>query len=203
MKKGGLVLIVILGFIFLIGVGSCTFYTNAYNQMVSLDEGVSGAWAQVQNVYQRRLDLIPNLVETVKGYAAHEATVFSDIAEARSRVGGVVKISSDDLNDPVKMEEFQEAQNSLSGALQRLLVVSENYPELKADQNFLALQDQLEGTENRISVERSKFNERVTEYNTFIRSFPKNFIANMAGFQIKDKFIADSAAQNAPSVSFN
>ncbi|MBR6566365.1 MAG: LemA family protein, partial [Spirochaetaceae bacterium] len=185
-----------------IGVAGCQFYSGNYNRMVELDEAVSGSWAQVQNVYQRRMDLIPNLVETVKGYAAHESQVYSDIAEARSKVGGVVQISAADLEDPEKLRQFQEAQNSLGGALQRLLSVTENYPQLKADQNFLALQDQLEGTENRITVERGRFNEAVTAYNTFIRKFPQNIIANMSGFRQKEKFTADAATQTAPKVSF-
>ena len=126
MKTGVKVLLIVVGIIVLIGVGGCQFYSGNYNKMVELEEQVSGAWAQVQNVYQRRMDLIPNLVETVKGYAAHESQVYSDIAEARSKVGGVVQISAADLEDPAKLQQFQEAQNSLGGALQRLLSVTEN-----------------------------------------------------------------------------
>lgn len=202
MKTGLKVLLIVVGIIVVVGVAGCQFYSGNYNKMVELDEAVSGSWAQVQNVYQRRMDLIPNLVETVKGYAAHESQVYSDIAEARSKVGGVVQISAADLEDPEKLRQFQEAQNSLGGALQRLLSVTENYPQLKADQNFLALQDQLEGTENRITVERGRFNEAMTAYNTFIRKFPQNIIANMSGFRQKEKFTADAAAQTAPKVSF-
>ncbi|MBR5867301.1 MAG: LemA family protein [Spirochaetaceae bacterium] len=203
MKDSLKTLLIVIGVIVVICIGGCSFYSGNYNKMVELDEQVSGAWAQVQNVYQRRYDLIPNLVETVKGYASHESQVFSDIAEARSKVGGVIQISSEDLDDPAKMKAFQEAQNTLGGALQRLLSVTENYPALQANQNFLALQDQLEGTENRITVERGRYNDSVTAYNTFIRKFPQNIIANMSGFRQKEKFSADSAAQTAPKVSFD
>ncbi|AEE15718.1 LemA family protein [Treponema brennaborense] len=202
MKSGTKILLVVVGLLVVLGIAGCQFYSGTYNKMVALDEQVSGQWAQVQNVYQRRLDLIPNLVATVKGYASHESQVFTQIAEARAKAGGVVQISAADLDDPAKMKQFQEAQSSLGGALQRLLAVTENYPELKANENFLALQDQLEGTENRITVERGRFNESVTSYNTFIRQFPKNIIANMSGFRTKEKFSADSAAQSAPAVSF-
>lgn len=202
MKAGLKTLLIAVGIVVVVCVAGCGFYSGNYNKMVELDEQVSGAWAQVQNVYQRRYDLIPNLVETVKGYASHESQVFSDIAEARSKVGGVIQLSASDLDDPAKLRAFQEAQNSLGGALQRLLSVTENYPQLQANQNFLALQDQLEGTENRITVERGRFNDAVTEYNTFVRKFPQNIIANMSGFRQKEKFGADSAAQSAPRVSF-
>ncbi|MBO5137849.1 MAG: LemA family protein [Spirochaetaceae bacterium] len=202
MSGGTKVLLVVIGVIVLLCVVGCSFYTSSYNKMVTLDEKVSEQWAQVQNQYQRRYDLIPNLVETVKGYASHESQVFTDIADARSKVGGVVQISAEDLNDPAKLQQFQEAQNSLGGALQRLLSVTENYPELQANQNFLALQDQLEGTENRIATARQDFNSAVTSYNTAIRKFPQNIIANMSGFTQKAKFEAGSSAQSAPSVSF-
>lgn len=203
MSKGLKTTLIIIGVLVVFLIGGCSYYSNTYNKMITLDESVSGAWAQVQNVYQRRYDLIPNLVETVKGYAAHESQVYADIAEARSKAGGVIQLSARDLEDPAVLEQFQAAQASLSGALQRLLAVTENYPELKADQNFLALQDQLEGTENRITVERGRFNESVTAYNTYIRSFPNNIIANMSGFRVKEKFAADVAAQSAPVVSFD
>ena len=167
-----------------------------------MDESVKGQWGQVENVYQRRFDLIPNLVATVKGYAKHESEVFTQIAEARSKAGGVMNVSADVLNNPETFKKFQQAQSELSGALQRLLVVQEKYPELKADQNFLALQDQLEGTENRIAVERGRFNDVVKQYNVFIRQFPNSIIANMSGFREKAYFAADEAAQKAPAVSF-
>jgi LemA protein len=202
MKKGLVGLLVAIAVIVVIGFSIYGFFAGNYNSMVTMEEGVKGQWAQVQNVYQRRLDLIPNLVATVKGYAKHEASVFSEIAEARSRAGGVMNISDEVLNDPESFARFQKAQGELGSALQRLLVVTENYPNLKADQNFLALQDQLEGTENRITVERKRYNEAVQQYNTFIKLFPRSFIANMSGFKAKAYFTADEAAQKAPEVSF-
>ena len=173
-----------------------------YNRMVSLDEGVSAAWAQVENVYQRRMDLIPNLVETVKGYAAQEQDTFTALAEARSRAGGVLEVDENLLNSPEAFARFQQAQDGLGAALQRLLVVTENYPNLKSNQNFLALQDQLEGTENRIAVERRRFNEAVRTYNTVIRRFPQMIFARMAGFESKPYFEASPGAESAPAVEF-
>lgn len=170
--------------------------------MVALEESVTASWAQVQNQYQRRLDLVPNLVSTVKGYATHEERVFKEVTDARSKAGGVVQVSDDILNDPEKLKKFQEAQDQLSGSLQRLLAVSENYPELKANENFLSLQDQLEGTENRIATERKRFNDTVKTYNTYIRRFPNNMIAGMFGFDKKAFFQADENAQTAPKVEF-
>jgi LemA protein len=170
--------------------------------MVTLDEGVNAAWAQVENVYQRRMDLIPNLVETVKGYAAHEQETLTALTEARSRAGGVMNIDEDLLNDPEAFARFQQAQDSLGSALQRLLMVTENYPDLKANQNFLALQDQLEGTENRIAVERMRFNEAVRAYNTTIRRFPQSIIANITGFDKKPYFESADGAEVAPEVKF-
>jgi len=170
--------------------------------MVQKSETVDAAWAQVQNQYQRRFDLIPNLVNTVKGYASHESEVFTNIADARSRAGGVLQVSDEVLNNPESFARFQQAQNELGSALQRLLVITENYPELKADQNFLALQDQLEGTENRIGTERKRFNDVVQDYNTFIRQFPRVIIANMSGFTAKQYFAAGTEAQSAPQVQF-
>lgn len=191
-----------VGVIAVISIVIFRFFGGTYNTMVSYDEQISAQWAQVQNQYQRRYDLIPNLVSTVKGYAKHESEVFTQIAEARSKAGGVVNVNSSVLDNPEEFEKFQKAQNELSSSLQRLLVVSENYPELKADQNFLALQDQLEGTENRIAVERQRFNETVQRYNRYIRSFPKNIIANMNGFEKKAYFSAADSAQSAPQVEF-
>ena len=173
-----------------------------YNRMVGLDEAVSAAWAQVENVYQRRMDLIPNLVETVKGYAAQEQDTFTALAEARSRAGGVLEVDESLLNSPEAFARFQQAQDGLGAALQRLLVVTENYPDLKSNQNFLALQDQLEGTENRIAVERRRFNEAVRTYNTVIRRFPQMIFARMAGFESKPYFEASAGAENAPAVDF-
>ncbi|MGI5058507.1 LemA family protein [Treponema pectinovorum] len=178
------------------------FFAGNYNKMVTLDESVTSAWSQVENQYQRRLDLIPNLVSTVKGYASHEKEVFEQVAEARSRAGGIVKVDSAILEDSKKLAEYQKIQNELGASLQRLLAISENYPQLKANQNFLALQDELAGTENRISVERKRFNDAVRSYNSFIRKFPQNIIANMNGFEKKAYFEAETAASKAPTVSF-
>ena len=183
-----------------LGLFSC--YKNTYNSLVSLDEGVSSQWAEVQNQYQRRLDLIPNLVSTVKGYAKHESDVFTQVAEARASAGGQVNISDQVLNDPNAFAKYQEVQDNLSSSLQRLLMVTENYPELKADQNFLSLQDQLEGTENRITVARNRYNDAARSYNTKVRSFPSNIIASMSGFVTKSYFAASSEAQSAPKVEF-
>lgn len=179
-----------------------SFFAGNYNKMVTLEENVSSAWSQVENQYQRRLDLIPNLVSTVKGYASHEEEVFTQVTQARSRAGGIVNIDSSITDNPEKMAEFQKVQGELSSSLQRLLAVTENYPELKANENFLALQDELSGTENRISTERRRFNEAAKAYNTFIRKFPANIIANMNGFEKKAYFEADSSAAKAPSVQF-
>ena len=176
--------------------------SGTYNSMIELDEQVKQQWAQVENQYQRRYDLIPNLVETVRGYAKHESDVLTQVTEARASVGGMIKIDESILEDEEKMAQFQKIQDSLSGALQRLLSVTENYPELKANQNFLALQNQLEGTENRISIERKRYNETAQEYNTKIRRFPNAFIANMFGFKTKAYFSAAVEAQTAPKVEF-
>ena len=202
MSKGIKTLLIVVAVIVVIGMGLYSFFGGNYNKIVVLDESVKSQWGQVQNVYQRRLDLIPNLVATVKGYAAHESEVFSQIAEARSKAGGVMQVSDEVLNNPESFKKFQKAQSELSGALQRLLVVTENYPVLKADQNFLALQDQLEGTENRIAVERKNYNDIVKSYNVFIKQFPQSIIANMNGFRTKEYFTADEAASEAPAVSF-
>ncbi len=177
-------------------------FKNSYNRMVQYNEGVKSAWSQVENVYQRRFDLIPNLVETVKGYAAHESETLNSVAEARSKAGGVMNISDEVLKDPEAFKRFQQAQSELSGALQRLMVISEQYPDLKANQNFLALQDQLEGTENRIAVERKRFNDVVRIYNTYIKQFPRIIIANMAGFDESPYFEASDGADKVPEVKF-
>lgn len=170
--------------------------------MVTADEGVKAAWSQVENVYQRRFDLIPNLVNTVKGYASHEEKVFTEIAEMRSKAGGVINVSDEVLNNPESFEKFQKVQSELGGALQRLISVAENYPELKANENFRDLQSQLEGTENRIAVERKRFNEAVQAYNLLTRRFPQAMLANMFGFREKSYFKADEQAATAPKVSF-
>lgn len=181
---------------------SSFFYGCGYNTLVQLDEKVNQAWSQVENQYQRRADLIPNLVKTVEGYADFERGVLIEVTELRSKVGQV-KISADDLGDEEKFKKFQEAQDQLSGALSRLLVVAENYPQLKANENFLALQTQLEGTENRIAVERKKFNEAVQEYNTTIRSFPTLITAKLFGFSEKQYFKSAPGTEKVPDVNFD
>ena len=180
----------------------CGITYSSYNKLVLLDEETSSAWSQVENQYQRRYDLIPNLVNTVKGYAKHEEPVLKELTEARSKAGGVISVDSSILDDPEKMAEFQKVQNELGASLQRLLAVTENYPELKANQNFLALQDELEGTENRISVERKRFNDSVKAYNSTMRRFPMNLLAGMFGFEKKNYFAAEAAAAKAPEVQF-
>ena len=202
MGKGIKTLLIVVAVVAVLGFAIYQFFGGNYNKMVAMDEEVMSQWGQVENVYQRRLDLIPNLVETVKGYAKHESKVFTDIAEARSKAGGVMKVSDEVLNDPAAFKRFQQAQGELGSALQRLLVVTENYPDLKANANFMALQDQLEGTENRITVERKRFNDVVKTYNTFIRQFPRSIVANMNGFRAKAYFEAADGAEKAPQVSF-
>ena len=173
---------------------------NTYNSLVSSSEEVSAAWAQVENVYQRRADLIPNLVATVKGYAEHESETLAAVVEARSKATSVT-ISPEELNEE-SIAAFQAAQNNLSGALGRLIAIAENYPELKASQNFSELQAQLEGTENRISVERQKFNDTALAYNKQVKMFPSNIVASIFGSEQKGYFKAAEGAQNAPVVEF-
>lgn len=171
-----------------------------YNTIQQKDEAVTAAWSQVLNVYQRRADLVPNLVATVKGYAAHEQQVLTQVTEARSRVGSI-NVNAD---DPASLAQFQQAQGKLQSAIGRLLLVSENYPQLKADQNFLQLQAQLEGTENRITVERQRYIQTVQDYNTFIRQFPNNLTAMVFGHDAKPNFTVDNEQQirQAPQVDF-
>jgi LemA protein len=196
MKKS-LVIGIVIVVVVLILIGSLSGW---YNKMVQMDEGVSESWSQVENVYQRRLDLIPNLVATVKGYAEHERETLEGVIEARSKA---TSVSIDPKNlDAASLEKFQEAQSGLSSALSRLMVVVERYPDLKANQNFLELQAQLEGTENRIAVERRRFNEVTRTYNTYIRRFPQNLMAGMFGFEKKAYFEADAQASQAPKVEF-
>ncbi|MBI4353131.1 MAG: LemA family protein [Candidatus Omnitrophica bacterium] len=196
MNKGMAAGLVLAGAAALGGLG----LVGAYNGLVALDEGVKQAWAQVENVYQRRLDLIPNLVETVKGYAAHEKSTFLAVTEARAKAARV--LSPDVINDPQKFQAFQESQLALSSALSRLLVVVEKYPDLKASGNFLSLQTQLEGTENRIAVERGRFNEAARTFNTRFRRFPTNVIGRSFGFKMKEYFNAEEGAKTAPRVAF-
>ena len=173
---------------------------GTYNTMVTQDEGVKTAWSQVENQYQRRMDLIPNLVNTVKGYATHEKETLEGVVSARAEATKTT-IDPSNLNEE-SMKKFQAAQGELSSALSRLMLVIERYPDLKANQNFSELQAQLEGTENRISVERKRFNETAQSYNTYIRRFPTNILAGMFGFQPKAYFSAESGAEKAPKVEF-
>jgi LemA protein len=173
-----------------------------YNTLVSLEEGVNSAWAQVENQYQRRADLIPNLVKTVEGAANFEKGVLTEVTEMRSKVGQM-KLTVDDLNDAEKFAAYQKAQDNLSNALSRLLVVTENYPDIKSTENFKMLQTQLEGTENRITVERKKFNEAVQQFNTEARSFPTVIMAKIFGFKEKQYFKGKEGSENAPDVKFN
>ena len=173
---------------------------KAYNNLVAGEETVSTAWAQVENVYQRRADLIPNLVATVKGYAQHEQNTFEAVTEARANATGM-HVDASNLT-PEQISQFQNAQGQLSTALGRLLAISENYPELKANENFKDLQAQLEGTENRISTERMKFNEAAKKFNVSVRRFPANIIAGIFGFQTKGYFEAAEGASTAPKVEF-
>lgn len=173
---------------------------NGYNNMVSMNEQVKQQWAQVENVYQRRSDLIPNLVNTVKGVANFEKSTLTQVIEARAKATAV-NINPQNLNAQ-SLKEFQSAQDNLSSSLSRLMVVVERYPDLKANQNFLDLQAQLEGTENRITVERGKFNESAQAYNVYIRQFPRNIFAKMFGFEEKAYFEAQKGSEKAPSVQF-
>ena len=172
------------------------------NHMVDLEEEVNSSWAQVQNQYQRRYDLIPNLVEAVKGFASQEKSVLLGVTEARAKAGGIFNITPQILNDPQAFAQFQQVQEGLGTALQQLMVVIERYPELKSDQNFLQLQAQLEGIENRISVERRRFNEQVQKYNKYVRTIPNNLIAGIAGFNRKAYFQEVGQAEEEPKVQF-
>jgi LemA protein len=201
MKKSTIIILAVVGVILLIGILLFGWGTRVYNSLVKQDESVNEAWAQVQNQYQRRADLVPNLVEVVKGYAAHEKEVFQKVAEARASVGKL-QVTPEILNDPQLFQKFQEAQAGLSSWLSRLIAVAENYPQLKANENFLQLQAQLEGTENRISVERKRFNEVVQGYNVKVRTFPASIIAGMMGFAQKQYFRADEGAEKVPKVQF-
>lgn len=195
MKKTWIIITVIL--VIAIAV---VYSISSYNSLVSQEESVSTAWSNVENQYQRRADLIPNLVNTVKGYAAHEKETLDAVVSARSKATQA-QISIDDLT-PEKLQAYQRAQGEIGAALGRLLAITENYPDLKANENFQALQAQLEGTENRISVERRKFNETAKSYNTNIRRFPKNIIAGLFGFEKRPYFEASEGTETAPEVKF-
>ena len=193
MKKSTIIIIAVLAIVAIWGVSS-------YNGLVKMDEGVNTAWSNVENQYQRRADLIPNLVNTVKGYAAHEKETLEAVMSARSKATQMT-IDADNLT-PEKLQEYQKAQGEIGSALGRLLAITENYPDLKANENFKELQAQLEGTENRISVERRNFNEVAREYNTSIRTFPKTIIAGMCGLEKRPYFEAEEGANKAPEVKF-
>jgi LemA protein len=197
MNKAYIIIGVILLFAFIV-VG---WGISVYNGLVTADEAVKSAWSQVENQYQRRYDLIPNLVETVKGYAKQEREVLENVTNARASVGQL-KVTPEVLRDPEAFARFQRAQDGLSSALSRLLVVAENYPNLKSNENFMTLQSQLEGTENRISVERRRFNEVVQNFNVRIRRFPGSIIASFAGFKEAQYFQAATEAEKPPQVKF-
>ena len=196
MKKS-LIVIIVLALVVVIFYG---FFKSTYNTMVQNSEQVDASWAQVQNVYQRRADLIPNLVSTVKGYAAHEQEVLTGVVEARAKATSV-NLNAENLTE-ANMKAFQQAQEGLSGALSRLMVVVERYPDLKANQNYLQLQGQLEGIENDIRASRQTFNTAINSYNTKVRSFPMNILGSLFGFKAKEGFKADEGADKAPKVEF-
>ncbi|MEG1738569.1 MAG: LemA family protein [Odoribacter sp.] len=196
MNKGYIILIVIAVIILSI----FFWFKGTYNGMVNRSEGVSAQWSNVENQYQRRLDLIPNLVSTVKGYAAHEENTLTEVVNARAKATQM-QINVDNL-DEASLQKLNKVQGELSSALSRLMAISESYPDLKANQNFLDLQAQLEGTENRIAVERRKFNETARSYNAYIRQFPQNILAGMFSFTVKPYFEANAGAENAPKVEF-
>ena len=200
MKKGCLISVIIIAVIAFFAVSLIIWGTRVYNNMVTMNEGVTSQWGNVETAYQRRADLIPNFVNTVKGAANFEQTTLTQVIEARAKATQV-------SIDPTKMtaenmQQFQQAQGQLSSALGRLMVVMEQYPELKATQNFRDLQVELEGTENRISVERRKFNDMAREFNTYIKTFPQNFLSGMFGFDAKPYFEAQEGAEKAPEVKF-
>ena len=192
MSKGLKIVLIVLAVIIIGVIVIAMSLKNTYNELVTMDEDVNKSWAQVENVLQRRYDLIPNLVETVKGYASHEKEVLTEVTKARASVGGAKTPN-----------ETMQANNQLSSALSRLLVVVERYPDLKANQNFIRLQDELAGTENRIAVERKRYNDSVGIFNQRVRRFPTNIIAGMFGFAKRDYFEAPEAAKEAPKVDFS
>ena len=197
MKKSWL----IIGILVVLVIILYSSFKGTYNNMVQLDEAVTTSWSTVQTQYQRRADLIPNLVNTVKGFAAQEKSVLTGVVEARAKATSI-QIDPSKLTE-ANIQQFQQAQGQVSSALSRLLAVVENYPELKSNQNFLELQAQLEGTENRIAVARDRFNKSVQAYNTYIRQFPNSILASMFGFDRRAQFQATENAQKAPEVQFN
>lgn len=197
MKKGTIILLGVFGLVLLLvfwGIG-------VYNNLITLDQGVQSAWSQVENQYQRRADLIPNLVNTVKGFAAQEERVLTGVVEARARATAI-QVTPEVLENPDLFSKFQAAQDQFSSAISRLLAVAENYPVLRSNENFLSLQNELAGTENRISVERRRFNEVVQSYNTTLRRFPASLIAGFTGFREKQYFKAKEGADTPPAVQF-
>jgi LemA protein len=201
MSKGLIITLSILGGLLLVVLLTIGWGVGVYNKLVAGDEGVKSAWSQVENQYQRRYDLIPNLVETVKGFAKQEKEVLIGVTEARASVGQM-KVTPEVLRDPQAFQRFQQAQDGLGAALSRLMVIVEKYPELKSNQNFLELQSQLEGTENRIAVERRRFNETVQEFNVQIRRFPASMIAGFGGFREAQYFKSTAGSEKAPQVKF-
>ncbi|MBI2619140.1 MAG: LemA family protein [Ignavibacteriales bacterium] len=193
--------IVLLIAILFVGSILLVWGVSIYNKIIGLDEGVKSGWSQVESQYQRRYDLIPNLVETVKGFAKQEREVLENVTNARARVGQI-SVTPEVLNDPQAFARFQQAQDGLSAALSRLLAVVENYPTLKSNENFLQLQSQLEGTENRITVARNRFNEAVQQHNTTLRRFPGSVVAGFAGFREAQYFQAQAGAEEVPQVRF-
>lgn len=199
MKKGIKIGLIVLAVLVIVGLIS-SYFIRSYNHLVAQNEAVSGQWANVENQYQRRADLIPNLVNTVKGYATHEQQTLTEVIEARAKATQT-QITFDELNEET-LAQYNQAQGELSAALGRLMVVSEAYPALQANQNFRDLQTQLEGTENRIATERRRFNEMVQSYNVYVQQFPRNVIAGMFGFKPKSFFAAEPGAEKAPKVEF-
>lgn len=196
MKKGVWILVIVVVFV----LGIFFWLKGTYNGLVERSQGVAGQWANVENQYQRRADLIPNLVNTVKGYAAHESSTLEGVVEARAKATQM-QVNFDNLNEQT-LAKYSQAQGELSSALNRLMAISEAYPDLKANQNFRDLQTQLEGTENRIATERRRFNEMVQTYNVYVQQFPRNLIAGMFGFTPKSFFAAEAGAEKAPQVEF-
>jgi len=200
-SRGCLIAGIIAGAILVVVLAVVMWGVGIYNGLVKSDEAVRSDWAQVESQYQRRADLIPNLVSTVKGFASQEQTVLLGVTEARARVGQMT-VTKEVLDDPQAFAKFQAAQDGLSSALSRLLVVAENYPQLKSDQNFRDLQVQLEGTENRIQVARGRFNTTVQAFNTQVRTFPTSMVAGFTGFKEKAYFASKAGSENAPEVKF-
>lgn len=196
MKKGIWILVIVI----VVVLGIFFWLKGTYNELVNRSQGVAAQWANVENQYQRRADLIPNLVNTVKGYATHEKSTLEGVVDARAKATQM-QVNFNDLNEQT-LAKYAQAQGELSSALSRLMAISEAYPDLKANQNFRDLQTQLEGTENRIAVERRRFNEMVQSYNVYVQQFPRNLIAGMFGFTPKSFFAAEAGAEKAPEVQF-